>query len=187
MVGHTVNALSDNACSEASQLLIDYLYSTHASRDSRRDGADSPAFFTSNNLAVPAHLFRHLRGFDESFPLAGGEDREFCDRWQFLGYRLVYLPRAIVRHAHGLSFARFWRQHVNYGRGAFRLRHTRLARGRPGLSLQPLSFYVRLVGYPRRVAHSGSSARLMALMLTSQVANALGFLLERLGAASNVH
>ena len=82
--GQTINGLPDNVYAAASQLLIDYLYQYQASVSTHGERA-APAFFTANNFGVPAALFRRVGGFDESFPLAGGEDRELCDRWQHLG------------------------------------------------------------------------------------------------------
>jgi glycosyltransferase involved in cell wall biosynthesis len=179
--GETINALPENAYSSASQLLVDYLYEYYGA-DAAADGdgaATSPPFFTSNNLAVPAALFREVGEFDDSFALAGGEDREFCDRWQERGYRLLRAPDAIVRHSHGLSLATFWRQHMNYGRGAFHLRKARAFRHRDAIGLEPFSFYGRLVMYPARTGERGKAKLLlMTLMLVSQVANALGFVLE---------
>lgn len=178
--GKTVNALSENAYSSASQLLVDYLYEYYAAATSARadDRPTGPPFFTSNNLAVPAALFREVGGFDPSFPLAAGEDREFCDRWQERGYRLHWVPDAVVRHAHELSWKTFWRQHMNYGRGAFHLRQARASRGGRRIGVEPFSFYARLVTYPVRVRRRRATLLLIGLMFVSQVANALGFVLE---------
>jgi GT2 family glycosyltransferase len=76
--------LPDNPFSTASQLLIDYLYEYY--------NIDSPQslFFASNNFAVARKLFNQVGQFDLNFPLAAGEDREFCDRWLFHGYSLYY-------------------------------------------------------------------------------------------------
>jgi len=174
--GSTVNALSDNICSTASQLLIDYLNEHHASG---ANGGSAAPFFTSCNLAVSAVLFQELGGFDESFRLAAGEDREFCDRWQAQGYRLQRAPRAVVRHAHALSITTFLRQHTNYGCGAFQFQCARARHGRPGLRAESPSFYVRLLMYPIRASHRRSAPRLIALLLISQFANAFGFVSER--------
>jgi len=87
--GRTLNALDDNVYSAASQWLIDYMY------DYYNAAQPAPKFFTSNNLALPAAAFRELGGFDTSFPLAAGEDRELCDRWRFRGGELLtYLTRS---------------------------------------------------------------------------------------------
>jgi len=178
--GRTVNALPANAYSSASQLVVDYLYE-HQAAASVRNGERAPAaapFFASNNLAVPAALFDAVGGFDESFPLAAGEDREFCDRWQAYGYRLLVAPDAVVQHAHALSFKTFWRQQMNYGRGAYRLRKARSARGAAAMGFEPLSFYGRLVTYPIRAPRHRSALLLAALILVSQVAIVLGYVFE---------
>jgi GT2 family glycosyltransferase len=177
--GDTVNALPDNAYSSASQLLVDYLYEYYAAATAARaNGPTGPRFFTSNNLAVSAALFHDVGGFDHSFPLAAGEDRDFCNRWQERGYLLLRAPDAIVRHAHGLSLRTFWRQHMNYGRGAFHLRKARASRGERAIGVEPFSFYGRLVTYPVRASARRATPWLMTLMFVSQVANALGFVLE---------
>jgi GT2 family glycosyltransferase len=179
--GETINALPENAYSSASQLLVDYLYEYYGAGAAAGvdRAAAGPPFFTSNNLAVPAALFHDVGEFDGSFPLAGGEDREFCDRWQERGYRLLLAPDAIVRHSHRLSFGTFWRQHMNYGRGAFHLRKARASRRRDAIRLEPFTFYGRLLTYPARTAGRGDTKLLlMTLMFVSQVANAMGFVLE---------
>jgi glycosyltransferase involved in cell wall biosynthesis len=60
--GHTINAVSGNVYSEASQLLVDYLYEYHTRKRGWRPSSptEPPAFFTSNNLAVPARHFQQV-------------------------------------------------------------------------------------------------------------------------------
>ena len=170
--GRTVNALATNVYSSATQLLLDYLHEWHT----HRGGA---AFFPSNNVAVPTALFRARGGFDVGFPLAAGEDREFCDRWVRAGGRLVYVPDAVVRHGHPLTLARYWRQHANYGRGALRFHRLRAGpEGRRGTGT-PLSFYLRLVAYPLGHARGSRRLTLTALFALSQVATATGYWRER--------
>jgi GT2 family glycosyltransferase len=171
--GRTVNALANNSYSSATQLLLDYLYEWHA----EHGGA---AFFPSNNLAVPTALFRARGGFDVGFPLAAGEDREFCHRWARAGGRLVYAPDAVVRHGHHLTLASFWRQHVNYGRGALRFHRLR-ARSDGGRGARtPLSFYLGLVAYPMVRGRGDRRLTLTALLSLAQIATAAGYWRERL-------
>jgi GT2 family glycosyltransferase len=181
--GRTVNVLVRDRCATASQLLVDYLYDYYEQR-SRTSAGSAPRFFTSNNLAVPAALFRQLNGFDTSFALAAGEDREFCDRWQQAGRELVYESRAVVRHAHALTLPRFWRQHFDYGRGAWHFRAARRRRHADAVRLEPLSFYRDLVLYPVRAQGIVRGIPLSALLAVAQVANATGFWRERLAARS---
>jgi GT2 family glycosyltransferase len=175
--GRTVNVLPTNPYSAASQELITYLY------DYFNSGAEGPRFFASNNLAVPTAAFLDMGGFDETFPLAAAEDREFCDRWLHLGRKLVYAPAAIVNHAHALSLRRFWRQHFNYGRGAYQFQRIREQRAQATLKREPLHFYLDLVRSP--LTHQeGTKAALYqcGLLGLSQAANVLGYFREALPA-----
>jgi GT2 family glycosyltransferase len=168
--GRTINALPDNPYSSASQLLVSYLYAYY----NRVPGQGS--FFASNNLAVPADRFRTVGGFDASFRLPAGEDRDFCDRWLEQGCRLCYAPDAIVYHEHKLTLRSFWRQHFRYGQGAFQFREARARRGGGRIRVEPPSFYVGLLRSPfLRADWSGDSLTLSALLLLSQMANAAGF------------
>jgi glycosyltransferase involved in cell wall biosynthesis len=171
--GHTINALPNNIYSSASQYLIDYLYDYY----NRAQG--KATFFASNNFAMPRVLYQQLNGFDTSFPLAAGEDREFCDRWQNCGYELVYVPEAQIYHAHHLSLASFWRQHFNYGRGAFCFHQARSHRSHEPIQVEPFSFYFGLLAYPLTRRSGWKSPLLSVLFLVSQVANVLGFLYEK--------
>lgn len=170
--GYTVNALPDNLFSTASQLLIDYLYNYYNSRQ-------TPSFFASNNFAMAAEQFRQLGGFDTSFPLAAGEDREFCDRWLQQGLPMAYAPEARVDHSHHLSMGRFWRQHFNYGRGAYCFHQVRSRRAAEQVKVEPLGFYWQLLTYPLSQQFQIQGMLLSGLLFVSQVANVTGFFWER--------
>ncbi|WP_416670035.1 glycosyltransferase family 2 protein [Egbenema bharatensis] len=171
--GQTLNALPHNLYSTASQILIDYLY------DYFNLDAGRSSFFASNNFAMPTHRFHELGGFDTSFPLAAGEDREFCDRWLHHNYTMLYAPEVQIQHAHHLTLKSFWRQHFNYGRGAFCFHQIRSQRNQDQLKVEPFAFYSSLLTYPFGRS-SGQPALLLALLLfLSQLANVLGFFKER--------
>lgn len=167
--GKTVNSLPTNLCSSASQLLIDYLYQYYNA------DPDRSRFIASNNMAVPAERFHRAGGFDESFPKAAAEDREFCDRWISLGYRIALAPKAIVYHAHPLRLRTFWRQHFTYGTGAWQFRLARARRSQQPVALEPLSFYADLLAYPFRDRRIPAALALAWLLLLTQMANAAGF------------
>jgi glycosyltransferase involved in cell wall biosynthesis len=167
--GHTHNALPKKLYATASQGLVDYLY------QALNESHDHAVFFTSNNFAVPTSSFLKLGGFDETFTLAAGEDREFCARWQAQGYRLVYTPNAKVNHAHPLTLSSFWRQQFNYGRGAFHFHRRQRQRKAQG---QSWSFYRQLLQYPSQRWRMPQSLSLTGLFFLSQVAVAMGLLTE---------
>ncbi len=170
--GRIVNAVTDDAAAEASQLLVGFLYDwfddEHVSR-----------FFASNNLAVPAEPFRAIGGFDTSFPRPGGEDRELCERWHREGRPLREARAAVVDHFHAMGVRGLVRQHVNYGRGAYVVHRRRTAAGDGHLRVEPPAFYLRLVTHPFGRAPLPRALRLAALLVLTQAANAYGFLRER--------
>lgn len=167
--GRTVNALTHNPYSAASQLLISYLFSFYnASPHNAR-------FFPSSNLAFPIKQFRAVGGFDVTYPRAAAEDRELCDRWLHLGHRMIYDAEAVVYHAHALTFRTFVRQHFHYGQGAFCFHRVRARRGQHRIRVEPPSFYLNMLRYPFASAPGVTATLLMLLFVVAQIANALGF------------
>lgn len=170
--GRTINALPDNIYSTASQQLIDYLYSYYNAIP------DRAKFFTSNNFALPAEAFQKIGGFDTSFSLAAGEDREFCDRWLHSGYGAVYAPEVIVYHSHDLTLHQFWQQQFNYGKGAFLFQQVTAKRATKG-KLQHPSFYLNLLTYPFSQSAGIQKVFIAGLFLVSQVAITAGLFWEK--------
>ena len=166
--GLVANALPDNVYAEASQELVDFLNEYFGAN------AGAAQFFTSNNIACRRDRFLEIGGFDESFPLAAGEDREFGIRWRERGGRLIFVPEALVGHAHALDLWRFWRQHSNYGRGARHLHRVRSSDGRGGPALERAAFYAGLVLHPLT---SGAKRPILksVLMVLSQLAMTAGY------------
>lgn len=166
--GYTVNALENNVYSTASQSLISYLY------DYYNADPDRSRFFTSNNIAMSRTLFEAVGGFDNHFPGAGGEDREFCDRWLHLGHGMSLVREARIFHKHKMTLRTFCKQHFNYGAGALRFWRCKAMREKEPPKFEPLAFYLGLVSHPwkRKLQHSFA---LSALMVLSQLANAIGF------------
>jgi GT2 family glycosyltransferase len=166
--GGIVSALAENPFSNATQLIVTYVYEYG---ERMWTGA---RVFTTSNLAVPAPRFRELGGFSEDLPLRTGEDYDFCHRWQHAGGRAVYAPEAVVNHAHSLTLRSFWRQHFQYGRGLLLFRLRKARRTGRGLRGERAAFYLNLLRFPlgqgagaRRWLHAG-------LVVLSQVATAMG-------------
>lgn len=170
--GATWNAVRTSAFSEASQLLVQYLYEGYL------QPSGQPNFFASNNVAVPAVALEEIGGFSERFPRAAGEDRELCRRWCNARLPMLFAPDATVMHYHDLDASGFARQHFNYGRGGYLLRRTCEENEVPAPGFEPVSFYLRLVAYPRHGAEPTRAARLTLLLLLSQMFNAAGYVFE---------
>ena len=180
--GTTVNGLPDEVCASASQLIVDLVYE-HFNADH-----ENAYFLASNNILCPRERFLEIGGFSESFPRAGAEDRDFCDRWRMAGWPIVWRPAARVEHRHSQTLRKFIDLHVRYGRGAYRYQAMRRQRG-SGTLREDLGFHGTL---PRRVwrrlgrlagPESGSCGLCRRLQLGAslglwQVANAAGFAAE---------
>ena len=170
--GRIINALPDNNYAAATQLLVDFLYEQY------NPDPLQAQFFNANNMALKRDLFITLGGFDARFSLPAGEDRELCRRWLHTGRRMFYQPAAVVHHAHPLTPARFWQQHLNYGRGAFHFRHLQARQQNSRLKLESASFYLNLLRYPFRQTNGRAAPHLFPLFLIMQTANTFGFLQE---------
>jgi len=166
VAGRTVNDLPGNPYSTASQLITDFLYSYYNRTEAR--------FLTSNNMAISKDQFHKSGGFDMSFPLPAAEDREFCDRYLFSGYKTFYAPDAIVHHAHPLTFRKFLKQHYNYGTGAQKFHRIRAQRNPDVMRIEPIAFYRDLLLYPWNKPIRNKPF-LSFLILMSQLANASGY------------
>jgi cellulose synthase/poly-beta-1,6-N-acetylglucosamine synthase-like glycosyltransferase len=165
--GRTFNLLQDNPFSQTSQLIVDIVY------DYYNRGPGGPSFFASNNLAIPTAGFHRIGGFDTRFTTA--EDRELCDRWLNRGYRMTYAPEAVVYHAHVLTLGAFWRQHFNYGRGAFQFHQVRTQRG-SGPFRPELRFYLHCLRVPFLKQHRFRA--ILPIFFVWQLANAAGFVFQ---------
>ena len=142
---------------EASQLIITYL--------------DPVIFSPTNNLAMPAAEYARVGGLDPAWAIAGGEDRDLCARWRKAGLKLLRCEAAVVAHHHELNLRAFWRQHFEYGRGAyqFRQRHLQEQRSSP-------RFYFDLIRFPFGRYPAPRAFTLAHLLALSQLATAAGYL-----------
>ncbi|MBI2810513.1 MAG: glycosyltransferase [Candidatus Melainabacteria bacterium] len=166
--GRIQNKLSDNCYSQASQSITEFLYDFYALNHTEM------RFFTTNNLACFVDGFKESGGFCTQFFSNASEDRDFCNRWLLAKKELCYAPEAVVEHAHELSIASFWRQHLNYGHGAYTFHKLRASAQQKSLEIEPLSFYANLIASPFNKKIS-SPATVSMLIFLSQVANATGF------------
>jgi len=136
-------------------------------------GSSSPGFAPTANLACSRALLEALP-FEESFPAAAGEDRDWAARAAARGSAPRYVPGAVVVHATGLSTSGFLRQQFRYGRAATRYRRRRADR-----RLGSAPFYAGLLR-----AGFAAGPGVGVLVCAAQVANAAGMASERVARAS---
>jgi glycosyltransferase involved in cell wall biosynthesis len=166
VAGRSVNFLKENWYAEATQQLMDYLLSRFNADPERA------TVVIGNNFAVPAGGFRELNGFSPKYFRMAAEDRDLAARWLARGKRILFAPEVVVRHAHPLRLRSFWRQHYNYGRGAyvFHLQgHT---------APEPPGFYAALLLWPWSARSGLGAARLAAPFVLAQIAHTTGYLGE---------
>jgi hypothetical protein len=128
-------------------------------------------FAPSNNLACRAEILAEVP-FDERYPVAAGEDRDWCRRLLAGGYVLRGEPAAVLVHRPEPTLRAFLRQQVRYGRGAFWFRR----RGPERRPLESPNFYLTLVRSSFR-----QGFRTGLLVSVAQAATAVGFFLAWAG------
>jgi glycosyltransferase involved in cell wall biosynthesis len=165
--GPTRNARPRSVTAAAAQTIASHLAESTV-EGGALDRAGRMRFAPTSNLACRAAVCTALP-FDESYPLAAGEDRDWCARLLASGRTLVFEPAALVGHHQELSPVGFWRQQVRYGRGAYRFRAGHATLRRP----EPARFYLALL---RRGFAGGM--RVGGLVCVAQAATAVGMVLE---------
>lgn len=161
--GRTVVGEDASAADRAWQGIAD-----HLQRWADRPSSPSPGFAPTCNLACSRKLLEELP-FDESFPAAAGEDRDWSARAATRGAMPRFVPNAVVTHRPDLTTGTFLRQQYRYGKGATRFRSTATYR-----RLGPLSFYLGLLRASLSVGPATG-----ALVLLAQLATAAGAVTER--------
>ncbi len=78
--------------------------------------------FSSCNLAFRKTVFEALGGFDETFPVAGGEDTVLAWQATQAGCRIRYLPGMCVYHIEKSNFRDFIRWQLTRGRGNYHIK-----------------------------------------------------------------
>lgn len=133
--GRTLMGEGATAADRAWEAIVTYLQD-----QATKPGSSSPGFAATANLACTRDLLERLP-FDESFPAAAGEDRDWSERAARQGAAPQLVPGAMVLHQPGMSAQDFLRQQYRYGRGAARYREAS-----PGRLPGSPAFYAGLLG-----------------------------------------
>jgi len=87
-------------------------YEDKYARMSHQDCID---FVDTYSAAYRRDVFLANGGFDALFPTASVEDQEFSFRLARKGYRLVFVPQAIVYHRHDTTPGEYWQRKFGIG------------------------------------------------------------------------
>lgn len=120
--GRTLMGEGATAADRAWEAIVSYLQDQAA-----EPGTSSPGFAATANLACSRELLERLP-FDESFPAAAGEDRDWAERAGGQGAAPMLVPGAMVLHQSGMGVRDFLRQQYRYGQGAAQFRRATLNR-----------------------------------------------------------
>ena len=86
----------------------------------------SPEGYTGNitscNFAARKDVFETYGAFDESFPLAGGEDTELSYRFGRQGVKIKYVPSVTVFHPPRTGFFEWVRWQISRGRASYQFK-----------------------------------------------------------------
>ena len=132
--GPTHMAAGATSADLAWEAIVSYLQ-----EQATKPGTSSPGFAATANLACSRELMERLP-FDESFPAAAGEDRDWAERATCQGAAPLFMPGALALHQPGLRVRDFLRQQYRYGRGATQYRSANESR-----RLGSIAFYAGLV------------------------------------------
>ena len=178
--GRIANALANNARAEASQWLTDFVYGW-GRRQGHGTGPGRTWLFNSSNLACRPANFERAGRFDEEFPLAAGEDHDFCHRYQHVGLPADYLPEAVIDHYHDMSLRGFARQHFGYGRGLLQFHRRAMAREAESARRRHGEFQLKLAGFLLSRLRGPKSWSVAAHVALSQAATFAGAAAEAFG------
>lgn len=167
------NPQPDKLAMRAAQFLIEFMY------EYMQDESQNNLMLVSNNVAYKRAAFTAVAGFNETFPLAAGEDMELGFRLVAHGYSQGYWPAAKVWHHHNLSSWGHVRQQFRYGRGGHFFLQAIAEQARYGRAIQPGSardFYKAL---GKSVKQQEESWPFLLLVAVAQTAYRLGQFYQR--------
>ena len=129
----------------------------------------------TNNLAIKKRLLIQVGGFDESFPVAAGEDADLLHRLVESGNPTVCLPMSVI-HRQTYTWPSFFRQQIRRGVGAayFLAKREML----PGLIKEYLHFFALPILFGVDLFHS-HSVQIAFVSTLSRLCQTLGRLQAR--------
>jgi len=104
-------------------------------------------FMGSYSAAFRKSLFMKFKGFDESFPMASGEDTDLTFRMSNAGLKFKFAENAIVRHSHPKSLMKYLR--VKFYRAFWRVKLYNKSRSKivkDSYTPQFIKFQIALLG-----------------------------------------
>lgn len=107
------------------QLVARFVQQEYEARYHRMAGQPQIDFVDTYSAAYRRDIFLMNGGFDTTFPTASVEDQEFSFRLAAQGYRLVFVPGAVVYHQHNRTLNEYVRRKywIGYWKALVMRRH----------------------------------------------------------------
>jgi len=96
-------------------LMARFVQLEYEGKYARMAGQDQIDFVDTYSAVYRRDVFLANGGFDSSFTTASVEDQEFSFRLARKGYRLVFVPGAIVYHHHDATIREYWQRKFGIG------------------------------------------------------------------------
>ncbi len=126
------------------ELIARFAQAEYEVKFSRLASADAIDFMDTNCCVYRRQVFLDQGGFDTSFRAASNEDTEFGFKLARQGFRLVFVPDAIVYHDHADSLERYLARKVRHGYWRINV-YSRYPERMAGDSYTPRSLQVQFV------------------------------------------
>ncbi|MCL4394063.1 MAG: glycosyltransferase [Chloroflexi bacterium] len=97
------------------QVVARFVQLEYEEKYARMRRAPSIDFVDTYSAAYRREVFARVGGFDESFPGASVEDQELSFRLSELGFKLVFVPDALVYHQHVVGLGAYARRKFRIG------------------------------------------------------------------------
>ena len=97
------------------ELVARFVQQEYQDRYDRMAARSQIDFVDTYSAAYRRYVFLAAGGFDRTFPTASVEDQEFSFRLAEQGYRLVYVPGAVVYHRHDRTVGDYVRRKYRIG------------------------------------------------------------------------
>jgi len=177
--GNVRNELTGSDCSVVHHEMNQY-FMARMNRD-----IFHPRFVLTSSFACVAEIFHRFGGFDERFYF-GSEDREFIGRLIASGERVVYDDGLVVGHRHHFTARLFFRYYYKLGRSSHLLFNVANDEKSLGMSSNPVTNILRMMGTVGRREGVFRRIRLILLALTAQGIMFLGYVGARLAKATDL-
>lgn len=98
------------------ELIARFVQTEYEDRYRLMERLDSIDFIDTYSAAFRRSRFLEMNGFDTEFPLASAEDAELSYRMSARGWKMKFVPQAVVYHSHPNALSKYCRKKYKFAR-----------------------------------------------------------------------